>query len=308
MAAIEFTCSQCLYSGAIEAGSRFCPRCGLPIEPANAPADPVTLPFAGTTITTRNRLAFGDLCNVYCCDIGHEKLPGVFKIARSHLANKHVAREMETLRRLHQADIEGRFIPFLPKVVGTIQVRQSTVELARSGSVLSYFEDVSPDEFYSLEEVRGAYPAGIDARDMAWIWRRLLTVLGFVHTQHLAHGAVTPDHLLIEPRGHKLLLIGWSAAAPFGMLPHLAPPRWRERTSAVATGELRPCSAESDLACAARSMSYILGNNVEPAITRHLQRASESSDAWRLLADFDKMIEVLWGPKRFRAFSMPPRV
>ena len=76
-----------------------------------------------------------------------------------------------------------------------------------------YHQGISgPDELYSLEEVRAAYPAGIDARDMAWMWRRLLTVLGFVHEQRLVHGCVTPDHVLIEPREHKLVLIGWCGA------------------------------------------------------------------------------------------------
>jgi hypothetical protein len=113
--------------------------------------------------------------------------------------------------------------------------------------------------------------------------------------------------VLIEPVGHKLVLIGWSAAAPFGMLPHLAPMRWRDWTASTDTGQARACSAASDLGCAARTMSHLLGENVEPAIARHLQRAGEYADACRLLADFDAMIEVLWGPRQFRVFKMPPR-
>jgi serine/threonine protein kinase len=307
MASIAFTCSQCLYAASIESASRFCPRCGMPIDPPDASSEPVTLRYSDGTVTAHDRFALGDLCNLYRCEIGTGKTPGVFKIARSHVAGKHISREAQTLRRLRLADVATRFAPFLPQLDGALNYQHTPLEPARAANVLSYFEAVTPDELYSLEEVRAAYPSGIDARDMAWIWRRVLTILGFVHSLHLAHGAVTPDHVLIEPVGHKLILIGWSAAAPFGMLPHLAPMRWRDWTASPDTCQLRICSAASDLGCAARTMSYLLGDPVEPAIMRHLQRAGESSDALRLLADFDAMIEVLWGPKRFREFKMPPR-
>ena len=41
---------------------------------------------------------------------------------------------------------------------------------------------------------------------MAWVWRRLLTIVGFAHANHVVHGAVLPPHVVIEPKEHKLLL------------------------------------------------------------------------------------------------------
>jgi len=35
--------------------------------------------------------------------------------------------------------------------------------------------------FRSLAEVRSAFPAGIDPRDAAWMWRRLLVAVGAAH-------------------------------------------------------------------------------------------------------------------------------
>ena len=250
----------------------------------------------------------GDLCNLYRCDLSGSKRGGVFKIARSYRGNPHVAREAETLRRLHEADREARYAPFLPVHVGSIQYSQDDKEPDRLVNVLSYFEGITgPDDLYSLEQVRAAYPNGLDARDMAWIWRRLLTILGFVHQQNLAHTAVTPDHILIEPREHKLILIAFSAAAPFGMLPYLAPMRWRKWYPSAASGTF-VASAQNDLLFAANSMSYLIGKNVEPGISRHMQRAGETRDAWKLLDDFDKLIEVLWGPRQFRLLEMPRTV
>ncbi len=48
------------------------------------------------------------------------------------------------------------------------------------------------DGFRSLTEVGTAYPDGVDPRDAAWMWRRLLVGLGFAHRAGVLHGAVLP--------------------------------------------------------------------------------------------------------------------
>lgn len=64
----------------------------------------------------------------------------------------------------------------------------------------------------SLDQARSFYPAGVDARHIVWIWRRTLEVLGFVHRQGWSHGGLRPEHLLVHPRDHGILLCGWSRA------------------------------------------------------------------------------------------------
>ncbi|MCA9254983.1 MAG: hypothetical protein KDA33_05070 [Phycisphaerales bacterium] len=229
---------------------------------------------------------------------------GVFKIARIHHTNPHVSHEASILRRLHTADTTGRYAPFLPELVDITSYMDDAGGPARTALALRYHEGVAdPSALYTLSEVRDAYPQGVDARDMAWMWRRLLSILGYVHQQRLAHGAVTPAHVLIEPAGHKLVLIGWSGAVAFGAPWRLQPGAWRDfpRWEDGA-------SPRTDLSGAARSMRYLLGGAIEPAIDRHLERAAESNgDAWQLLSDFDRVIEALWGPRQFRPFEMPAR-
>ena len=66
--------------------------------------------------------------------------------------------------------------------------------------------------WYTLAEVRRAYPMGVDPKDMAWMWRRLLVALGFAHLNGVIHGAVLPDNISILPGQHGLLLENWSQA------------------------------------------------------------------------------------------------
>ncbi len=41
------------------------------------------------------------------------------------------------------------------------------------------------------------YPQGLDARDLAWIWRRVLAVLSYVSERGWCT-SITPEHILIE--------------------------------------------------------------------------------------------------------------
>ena len=68
--------------------------------------------------------------------------------------------------------------------------------------------DDEPLAAASLAQVHAAYPRGLDPRDAAWMWRRLLVALGTVHAAGVVHGAVLPDHVLIHPDLHDTL-IGW---------------------------------------------------------------------------------------------------
>jgi hypothetical protein len=319
------TCPHCLVSVERGAEAKFCPRCGRELPPREAPQEPFNLRAGSLDLVVRDRLAFGAVANLYHCSIRDRNRNGVLKVARTPAANKHIVRESATLERLHAQDAAAanaggppsRFAPFLPKVAGSFAYSSAAADEPQQANVLAYHPGIdSPDELYTLEEVRAAYLDGVDPRDMAWVWRRLLTVLGFVHDQRTVHTGVTPDHVLIEPREHKLVLIGWCGAVRVGERPAFNPPGYEEWRGGNAGDTATPAN---DLRAASKTMSYLLGDGdaggsasgkiPEPAVVRHLERAAESAsaDAWRLLEDFDRMIEALWGPRQFRTFTMPPR-
>jgi serine/threonine protein kinase len=176
---------------------------------------------------------------------------------------------------------------------------------------------------YSFEEIRDYYVNGIDPKDMAWMWRRLLNILGFVHKHQVIHGAVLPSHVLIEPKDHKLALTGWGYS-----LRNLA--GTVNRLKAISTTyetwypeevfAKQPPKPGLDLMMAARCMLYLIGadplgkvshRNIEPDLERYFARFLEEiperrpQDAWTALDEFDRIIEKLWGPRAFRVFRMP---
>ncbi len=76
-------------------------------------------------------------------------------------------------------------------------------------------------DYVPMSEVIAAYPKGLDFRDVAWMYKRLLSGLGFVAEMGVVHGAILPSHVLVHPTGHGAKIIDWSYSLNFAAL--LAP-------------------------------------------------------------------------------------
>jgi hypothetical protein len=171
---------------------------------------------------------------------------------------------------------------------------------------------------HTLDDVRRAYPAGVDARHAVWIWRRILELLGWVHRNGWVHGAVLPQHVVLHAGDHGAILVGWSCAVQQG-----------ERVSAVSADCERfyarevldrgPATTASDVTMSARSVAYALGANEHgelprevPTPIRELVEACAAGeaiagDAWRLKDLVADAAEQVFGPPAFVPFEIPPR-
>lgn len=325
MLSVQFTCPRCLPTETLRPGMRFCPRCGLPgAKEAWLDDSPIEVAVGRHVYRVMDRIGVGSICAIYRCKFGDSAAALVFKVARDPCSNSLVLNEAAVLRRLHSIAGAEKFLPFLPKVADTIALADSSTSLARQANVLQMHEEIrSPEELYTLGEVRSHHPRGLDPRHVAWIWRRLLTVLGFAHSNDVIHAAVLPMHVLIEPRGHKLLLIDWctAVAGRGGTQPVQVIAggytSWYKRQE----GLRKPPTPELDLGMGARCMIELLGGDpamgqlpagVEPALARYFGRclscdSASGLTAWKLLDDFDRLIEALWGQRQFVPLSLPPK-
>lgn len=326
---IALTCPRCLRSP-LAADMRFCPRCGLP-DPVRAAGDksPTDIPVGSSIYRVLDRIGVGSISTVYRCRFyeGPREIEAVLKVARDAKVNGLIGAEGAMLHRLHAADPNNRYTPFLPYAQAMFAIGEGPAVPSRQAVVLRYHPGIaSPsDELYSLVDVRAAFAAGLDVRHMAWIWRRLLTVLSFIHSQDIMHGQVLPPHILIEPREHKLVLIDWTCAVHLPSsagrpLPVIAGPfaGWFRKELA----SRKPPSTALDIALGARSMIDLVGGDalsgrwpasVDAALQRYFSRCislgpSARPDAGQLLADFDRLIAALWGPRTFAPLVLPPKL
>jgi hypothetical protein len=150
-----------------------------------------------------------------------------------------------------------------------------------------------PGHDTTLAELPAAFPAGLDPRHAVWIWRRLLELLGWVHRSGWTHGAIAPSHVVIDPREHGAILVGWSRAA-----------------------HLSAAGATADLAMAAQTVLATLGAlgigtraalATEQLLTACARGDLPSSDGWQMKELVAEAARHDFGPPQFVPLDLPPR-
>lgn len=133
----------------------------------------------------------------------------VLKIAHAATPAGQLAREKAILDQLQADDVPGAayYTQRLPQAVATGS------SAGADGTPREVLVLRHPTGFWgSLADVRLAYGRAIDPRHVVWMWRRVLEVLAYVHANGWSHGRLAPEHLLVHPADHGVLIIGWSGA------------------------------------------------------------------------------------------------
>lgn len=273
--------------------------------------DSVVIRAGGTEYRLGTPAYAGDLADLY--DAGGD---GLLKLPRQPANNDLMQREARALRILADQG-DPRYLPYVPRLADSFRHRDLTTGAQRQVNVVA-----AAPGLHSLIEVRQAYPDGVDARDAAWMWRRLLVALGFAHRAGLVHGAVLPGHVLIEPEGHGVVLVDWcySAVSDGHLVAGGAHGIGGEPIPAIVTSyaDWYPPEVEqrhepgpgTDIAMASRCMTWLMGDQAPRALRRFADGCSLPSlrrrpdDAWRLLAELDEHLEGLYGPRTFRPFTL----
>lgn len=207
--------------------------------------------------------------------------------------------EAVTLATLRKTATDDRLLPYLPQLMDTV---------VHDGEFFNVFK--IEEGFYSLREVHDAYPNGIDPRDMAWMYRRLLVVLGFVHQLGTVHCAVLPHAVLIHPEKHGLILTDWQSAVTIPeddlVLPKVEPVH--EFAGFYPQDEI--VSGDLDIYMAAYLMKWLCVD-IEPSWQKffegslHYAPMKRIHNAWKVLELLDHHLERLYGKRKYREFVMP---
>ncbi|WP_116245100.1 J domain-containing protein [Nocardiopsis sp. FIRDI 009] len=278
------------------------------------------LGLADLTLVTRARtyhvrrgsgpLARGDIADLHEVRYkdGGAWREAVLKLPRSHRDNDLVMAETTALRRIREKGHE-RYRAFRPELVEQIRHRDAATGVERRGNVLGRLGG-----FHSLADVRRARPDGIDPRDAAWMWRRLLVAIGDAARAGVVHGAVVPEHVLIHPELHGLVLIDWCYSVTFGAArtaPHIpAMVAHRGDLYPPEVGDRKPAVPATDVFMATRCVEYVTAGRL-PRRLRAFARGCRLPDPRRrpgdglaLLDELDEALEREFGPRRFRPFHL----
>jgi hypothetical protein len=256
------------------------------------------------TYTNLLPLACGDLADVFSAEADKQRY--VLKICRDNACNSLLVAEQRMLQMLAQRSGKTQYRQYNPSPVESFV---ATGELAgRQVNVFTY-----RDGFHTLESIRAAVPAGLDARHLGWLFKRMLVAMGFAHRCGLVHGAILPPHLLVQPEDHSLQLVDWIGAVKLGQRLSFIPEAYSEWYPREVLHK-KPATAATDLFLAAKSLVYAAGGNPvtghwPDAVPRQMRQFVDTclfpaprrrpQDAWRLHEEFDELLCRLFGPPEY---------
>lgn len=257
-----------------------------------------------------------DKFNFYSCTFfenGHTH-EAVVRIVRDPRQNEISHNEVRILNILLNSEHSNKFLPYFPNLLDAFIYEDE--KISRQATIFEKYEG-----WYSLQDVHREYPHGIDPKDMAWIWRRMLVVLGFAHANSVIHGAVLPGNIWIQPEEHGLMLKNWfysvhNPSASREIISKVDPSFADWYPQEILKYEIPTFGI--DISMSAQCMIYLLGGDVKtekipdtiPNPMRMflkgciLPGTRTPQDAWAVKQDFDDLLGRLWGARKFHPFKM----
>lgn len=277
-------------------------------------APPIPVRGPRRTYTLWRLLAAGDVADVHFAtavtdpDTAAETY-FVLKASRVRGGDRLLDAERQALERLRDAAKGTSYAPYLPALAESFPAWK---DFPRRVNVFAHELG-----FHTLEEVHQRHPA-LDGRHLAWIFNRLLTVLGFCHRQGIIHGAVLPGHVLLHAGNHGVQLVGWGQSGERGRPVSVLSTRYREWYPPEVL-KRQPAGPATDLFLAARCLVYLAGGDplrntlpdaVPPSMRRFLGTCllpgpgMRPDDAWALFDEFRELLRQLYGPPKFHPLLM----
>lgn len=279
----------------------------------------VTISSRTRTYSVGELFATGSMSDVFRCSFvegGGRKQDCLLKIARSPADSDLMRRETEAIKQILGQTKTPSLRSYFPEVLDSLRVNEPGTSSSRPATVFAFRNGL-----HGLDKVMQAYPAGIDPRDMAWMWKRLLGALFCAHEAGIIHGAVLPPHVLLDTQAHGVLLADWTCSVRndrASRIPAIDPSYQGHYPPEILRKEV--VTPATDIYLAAMTMIQLLGgdirartvpSSVPKQITEMLHRCTQSrpsdrpQNAFEVHMQFDKFLEPMFGPRKFRKFTIP---
>lgn len=269
--------------------------------------DPVTLTTKKHTYKLTREFASGEICELYEAtdEAGVEVIVKICRLPKNNVLVKNEAR---ILREIHEVGAKGLKTTKLhiPKLIDSFDILDGS--LKKTVNVLPKYEG-----YISLAQLRAKY-GPLNIRDAAWMFNRLLESIMPAHYAGIIHGAIHPQHFMVDIRGgslteHNGILLDWSFAVEEGKK---IPARTANQSCFAPELFHDPIARFGvDLYSAAMCMFKICPEYpmIAPSIKAELNACKlgpihRTSDVWELHKSFNKKLDALF-PRQFRRFEMP---
>ena len=179
--------------------------------------------------------------------------------------------------------------------------------LSNDGNEINVIKKV--DDSYDLVKIKQMFPQGVPQEHVVWMMDRLLSVIGYLHTNDIIHGGIEPSNILITPSNHNAILIDYvfaiDEASKFDMKYYGV----NDFSAPEIDGDAVPHPA-TDMYSFGKTMEYILvddGGNFPVTVDKRIQKflsgflqknpVNRLNDAWESWHKLKLLREEIFGSK-----------
>ncbi len=243
------------------------------------------------------------VASVYACQV--KDVLAEFHIAGVPGDNDLMANEAAMMRLLSDGAIAAGYARMLPHFIESLSYAEGSIH--RTANVF-----LQKGHFVTLADVIKMYPDGVDPKDMAWIWRRLLDVLGYAHRKGIIHGSVIPPNILVGVgNNHEVVLRNWQGSVKLDAnktIPIIDPEYKSFYPKEVLEKDV-PFHG-TDLYTAAKSMLAFTDKS-NPRFTGFLMScampstSSRNVSLWSVRSQFTELMDKTWPKREYRPLMLP---
>lgn len=260
---------------------------------------PVVLKSPKRTYALISRRFVGDVADLHLAEADGKQY--LVKVSRVPGAEKILDRERQVLTELHTAASDASYRLYFPLIAESFPAHDG---FKRRVNVFAH-----EPGWYSLEEVVARHTDGLGGRHLVWIFKRLITAIGFAQRHGIVHGAVLPCHILVRPKDHAVRLVGWGQSVPIGELLKSIASRFKASYPPEPFAK-KPALSGADVCLAARSLLWTTVETEPRKLFDFLRGCqidgqwSRDVDAWELYEEFSELAELLYGKPQFVPLEM----
>lgn len=233
-------------------------------------------------------------------DAGHEQaLLSILNDPRdSDLAEAHIS----AVKRL-ESEVPDEYRMYYPSLIENFRWRDEV-----TGDERVCVATREAPGFQTMADIFQVYPNGIGGRDLAWIFRRMLVAVGNAHDLGIVNGSPNVDAFMIHDAMHGIILTDWQYSVEVGQPLKAVPEVYKSLYPKYAL-QKQPVDGKLDIYIIASMAERLLAPTEPRQLFTFFRGCKLSSvpEASVLLAEFDRLLDRLYGKRKFNIFSLSKR-
>ena len=167
----------------------------------------------------------------------------------------------------------------------------------------------------TMPELLEQYKKGVPAEHVMWMLERLLSVVGYLHSNCVVHGNIKPENIIINKDNHNVTLSGFSFCIPNANTAEAQYKIVNDYYTAPEVSKTARVLPSSDIYSIGKIAIKLLGGDVssngmpisvDAKVRAFIRKMVSSSlaerpnDAWKLWSELIKLRNEVFGTQRFK--------